>query len=45
VDQDAENLAVDEWFDSAFLDALIPGAIRLSLADREKKVQDIRIGR
>jgi hypothetical protein len=34
-----------EWFDSAFLDALIPAAIRLSLAEREKKVQDIRVGR
>jgi uncharacterized protein (DUF2141 family) len=33
-----------EWFDPAFLDALIPAAIEISLSDGEKKVQDIRIG-
>ena len=33
-----------EWFDAAFLDALMPAAIKISLGAHEKKVQDIRVG-
>ena len=33
------------WFDPAFLEQLVPTAIKLSLREGEKKVQDFRIGR
>ena len=33
-----------EWFDPAFLQRLAPGAMRITIGDGEKKVQDIRLG-
>ena len=33
----------DEWFDPAFLRQLVPAAMKVTLADGEKKTQDIRI--
>ena len=33
-----------EWFDPWFLQRLIPGAVRATVADGEQKVQDIRLG-
>jgi hypothetical protein len=33
----------DEWYDPAFLNQLVPSAIRITLADGENKTQDIRI--
>jgi hypothetical protein len=33
----------DEWFDPAFLEPLLPSSIRLSIAEGERKVQNIRI--
>ena len=32
-----------EWLDPAFLDQIAPNALKLSLAEGEKKTQDIRI--
>lgn len=34
----------DEWQDPGFLERLVPASIKLSIADGEKKVQDLRIG-
>jgi uncharacterized protein (DUF2141 family) len=33
----------DEWYDPAFLNQLVPSAIRITLAEGENKTQDIRI--
>lgn len=33
-----------EWFDPAFLQRLTPGAVRLTLAEGERKLQDLRLG-
>ena len=33
-----------EWFDPAFLQRLLPGAMKLVVAEGEEKVQDIRLG-
>jgi len=33
----------DEWFDPAFLSTLVSSAIKITLADGEKKAQDIRV--
>jgi hypothetical protein len=35
----------DEWQDSAFLEQLIAGAVRITLTEGEKKTQDIRIAK
>jgi carboxypeptidase family protein len=35
----------DEWYDPTFLEQLIGAAVRLTLAEGEKKVQDLRIAR
>ena len=35
----------DEWFDPSFLEQLLPSAIKISLREGEKKIQDFRIGR
>ena len=37
------DVETGEWLDPAFLEKLIPGAIPLTVAEGEKKVQDIRI--
>ena len=34
----------DEWKDPAFLERLVPASIKVSIAEGEKKVQDLRIG-
>ena len=35
----------NEWNDPKFLDSLAPAALKITLAEGEKKVQDLRIGR
>lgn len=35
----------DERYDAAFLRQLIPAAVRLTLAEGDRKIQDIRIAR
>jgi hypothetical protein len=35
----------DEWFDTAFLRDLVPGAIRLSLPEGQRVVQNIQINK
>ncbi|MEZ5319685.1 MAG: carboxypeptidase-like regulatory domain-containing protein [Vicinamibacterales bacterium] len=37
------DLALEDLYDPALLDLLVPGAIRLSLADGEQKVQDLKL--
>jgi Carboxypeptidase regulatory-like domain len=34
-----------EWFDPAFLQRIAPGALRISIADGEQKIRDLRAGR
>jgi uncharacterized protein (DUF2141 family) len=34
----------DEWFDPSYLQRVAPSAIRITIGDGEKKVQDLRIG-
>ena len=34
----------DEWQALEFLEKLAPAAIKISIADGEKKIQDLRIG-
>ena len=33
-----------EWFDPAFLQRLLPSALRIAVAEGEQKIQDIRLG-
>ena len=33
-----------EWFDPAFLQRLVPAAVRITIADGEQKMQDVRTG-
>jgi uncharacterized protein (DUF2141 family) len=33
-----------EWFDPAFLQRLVPAALRITIAEGEQKVQDVRVG-
>jgi hypothetical protein len=37
------DVETNEWFDARFLEQLVPAAIKVTIADGEKKVQDIRI--
>jgi hypothetical protein len=39
-----DDVEPGEWFDPAFLQRLLPGAMKLAIADGEQKVQDIRLG-
>jgi hypothetical protein len=39
-----DDVEPGEWFDPAFLQRLIPGAVRVTVADGEQKVHDIRLG-
>jgi len=39
------DVANGEWFESAFLEALIPASMTVELAAHERKVQDLRIAR
>jgi carboxypeptidase family protein len=46
---DYEIAAVDdvepgEWYDPAFLQRLLPSAVKVTIAEGEKKVQDLKIG-
>jgi hypothetical protein len=38
------DVDADEWQDPAFLDRLVPAAVKISIAEGEKKVQDLRLG-
>lgn len=38
------DVELNAWFDSAFLEPLVPAALRLTLAESEKKTQDLRVG-
>jgi hypothetical protein len=40
----ADDVGDGDWFDPAFLDALAPSALRVTLAAGETKVQDLRPG-
>ncbi len=40
----AEDVEPGEWFDPTFLQRLSPAAIRVTIAEGEKKVQNVRIG-
>ena len=33
-----------EWYDPAFLQRLLPSAVKVTVAEGEKKVQDLKIG-
>jgi protocatechuate 3,4-dioxygenase beta subunit len=39
-----DDVEPGEWFDPAFLQRLVQGALRVTIAEGEKKVQDIRVG-
>jgi uncharacterized protein (DUF2141 family) len=39
-----DDVEPGEWFDPAFLQRLVPAAVRITIADSEPKVQDVRIG-
>jgi hypothetical protein len=39
-----DDVEPGEWFDPAFLQRLLPAAMKIAVADGEQKVQDIRIG-
>jgi hypothetical protein len=39
-----DDVEPGEWFDPAFLQRLAPAAIRVTIGDGEKKVQDVRLG-
>jgi hypothetical protein len=39
-----DDVEPGEWFDPAFLQGLAPAAIHVTIAEGEKKVQDIRVG-
>ena len=39
-----DDIEQGEWYDPAFLQRLLPASMKVSIAEGEKKVQDIRIG-
>jgi len=39
-----DDVEPGEWFDPAFLQRLLPGALKLTIAAGEQRVQDIRLG-
>jgi hypothetical protein len=39
-----DDVEPGEWFDPAFLQRLVPTAIKLTIGDGEKKTQDIHVG-
>jgi hypothetical protein len=39
-----DDVEAGEWFDPAVLQRLAPGAVRITLADGEQKIQDVRVG-
>jgi hypothetical protein len=39
-----DDVEPGEWFDPAFLQRLAPGAAKVTIANGEWKVQDIRLG-
>jgi hypothetical protein len=40
----ADDVETGEWFDPAVLQRLAPAAVRITIADGEQKVQDLRVG-
>ena len=40
----ADDVEPGEWFDPSFLQRLLPGAVRVTIGEGERKVQDIRPG-
>jgi hypothetical protein len=34
----------NEWFTPGFLEQVVPGAIRITIGEGEKKTQDVRLG-
>ena len=39
-----DDVEPGEWFDPAFLQRLVPAATKITIAEGEKKVQDVRVG-
>ena len=39
-----DDVEQGEWYDPSFLQRLVPGAIRVTIAEGEKKVQDLKAG-
>jgi hypothetical protein len=39
-----DDVESGEWFDPAFLQRLAPGAIRLTISEGERRIQDIKVG-
>lgn len=39
-----DDVEAGEWFDPAVLQRLAPAAVRITLADGEQKIQDVRVG-
>ena len=39
-----DDVEAGEWFDPAFLQRLLPAAMKLTIAEGEQKLQDIRLG-
>jgi hypothetical protein len=38
------DLDPQDWGDPAFMDQIVPGAIKITIGDGEKKVQDLKVG-
>jgi hypothetical protein len=39
-----DDVEPGEWYDPAFLQRLLPGSMKVTIAEGEKKVQNIRVG-
>ena len=39
-----DDVEQGEWYDPGFLQRLLPTSMKVSIAEGEKKVQDIRVG-
>jgi hypothetical protein len=39
-----DDVEPGEWFDPAFLQRLVPAATKITIAEGEKKVQNVRVG-
>ena len=39
-----DDVEPGEWFDPAFLQRLLPAATKITIAEGEKKVQNVRVG-
>jgi hypothetical protein len=38
------DLDPQDWGDPAFMDQIVPGALKITIGDAEKKVQDLKVG-